>query len=112
MRLLAFLLCCSVAHAQENHDLYHSEYQHWYNKLGEECCGRRDCGTLEDKDVRIIDGHYYVHLKGTWCVIPEHTFVKRKSPDWSHYHFCRSALYKLVVDPCLMIRCFMPKPLS
>jgi hypothetical protein len=114
--ILFVLFMCSPAHAQENHDQHHAQYQNWQSNTGFSCCNNNDCGELPAKDVREHDGQTEILVKDPagdeWCPVTKDHLINqslgpRQSPDWSVAHAC---ILQSFPDrkACERFKCFMP----
>jgi hypothetical protein len=110
------VLMASPAYAQHNHDEGHPDYREWASGRTWNCCNEKDCGDLNDDEVRETPTgtEVLVKTKGNapkWCpVTKQHYLTKGKSPDWNKPHACivNSTYYD---DPCKAFLCYTGKGL-
>ena len=111
--LCALLSCLltSPAVAQHDHARGHSEYQNWASKKTGNCCDDKDCGILDDDQVRETTTGPEVKVRGKWCrVLPEHFIIKGKSPDWNKPHACVNYDFRTTyADDCDRLLCYSGK---
>jgi hypothetical protein len=87
--VLLFGILADPAFAQHDHARGHSEYQNWASRKTGNCCDDKDCGILDDDQVRETTTGPEVKVRGKWCrVLPEHFIIKGRSPDWNKPHAC------------------------
>jgi hypothetical protein len=105
--LLSFLPA-SPAFAQHDHARGHSEYQNWASKKTGNCCDDKDCGVLNEDQVRETTTGPEVKVRGKWCrVLPEHFIIKGKSPDWNKPHACVNYDFRTTyADDCERLLCY------
>jgi hypothetical protein len=105
-------LFCGVqvdpAFAQHDHARGHNEYQNWASKKTGNCCDDKDCGILNDDQVRETTTGPEVKVRGKWCrVLPEHFIIKGKSPDWNKPHACVNYDFRTTyADDCDRLLCY------
>ena len=108
--LCALLSCllASPAFAQHDHARGHNEYQNWASKKTGNCCDDKDCGILNDDQVRETTTGPEVKVRGKWCrVLPEHFIIKGKSPDWNKPHACVNYDFRTTyADDCDRLLCY------
>ncbi len=100
--------------AQHNHDEGHHDYKDWASGRTWNCCDEKDCGDLDEDEVRETPQGTEVLVQSPdhemkWCpVTKEHYLTKGHSPDWSKPHACiiRSGSY---ADECHRFLCFTPR---
>ena len=111
--LCALLSCllASPAFAQHDHARGHNEYQNWASKKTGNCCDDKDCGILNDDQVRETTTGPEVKVRGKWCrVLPEHFIIKGKSPDWNKPHACVNYDFRTTyADDCDRLLCYSGK---
>jgi hypothetical protein len=104
--------------AQHHHGAGHEFYQNWINGKDQGCCNNQDCGKLADEDEREVGGQVQVRVKGEWCPVKPHHYLKKgNAPNWQTAHVC--VLRPLVGEdgekdfrsPCDRFVCYQPKPL-
>jgi hypothetical protein len=97
--------------AQHDHARGHSEYQSWASQKTGNCCDDKDCGILDDDQVRETTTGPEVKVRGKWCrVLPEHFIIKGKSPDWNKPHACiNTDLRTSYGDDCERLLCYSGK---
>jgi hypothetical protein len=97
--------------AQHDHARGHSEYQSWASRKTGNCCDDKDCGILDDDQVRETTTGPEVKVRGKWCrVLPEHFIIKGKSPDWNKPHACiNSDVRTSYGDDCERLLCYSGK---
>jgi hypothetical protein len=109
MRWIVLALCVWAlpVYAQHNHGAGHSEYKDWKSRKAPiSCCDERDCGVIDDTEVRHTTTGTQVLISGEWCpVLQEHNLTRGKSPDWSVNHAC----IRPTGDGCERLLCFTPK---
>lgn len=99
---------CGQAWPQHQHAQGHSEYLNWRSQKTDNCCSDRDCGGVNDNEVRNTRTGYEILIAGQWCpVLSTHFLTRGKSPDWSVNHACISQNTEL--SPCDRLLCFNPK---
>jgi len=112
--LLAILLIAVIGYA-EAHDPKRPELDKWFNGLTSEyaglCCSGSEANGLADNDWESKDGHYRIFIFGEWRDVPPGAVVKGPNLDgrtlvWASEH--RLGIPK----PAVIIRCFMPGPMS
>jgi hypothetical protein len=111
---LGVLLSCTLtdpAFAQHDHARGHSEYQSWASRKTGNCCDDKDCGVLDDDQVRETTTGPEVKVRGKWCpVLPEHFIIKGKSPDWNKPHACINTDVRTSYgDDCERLLCYSGK---
>jgi hypothetical protein len=111
---LCALFSCVLAgpaFAQHDHARGHNEYQNWASKKTGNCCDDRDCGILNDDQVRETTTGPEVKVRGKWCrVLPEHFIIKGKSPDWNKPHACVNYDFRTTyADDCDRLLCYSGK---
>jgi hypothetical protein len=97
--------------AQHDHARGHNEYQNWASKKTGNCCDDKDCGILNDDQVRETTTGPEVKVRGKWCrVLPEHFIIKGKSPDWNKPHACVNYDFRTTyADECDRLLCYSGK---
>ena len=108
---LCALASCVLADptlAQHDHARGHSEYQNWASRKTGNCCDDKDCGILDDDQVRETRTGPEVKVRGKWCpVLPEHFIIKGKSPDWNKPHACINYDFRTsYADDCERLLCY------
>src|SRR5215212_2267506 len=113
MPVLAF---ATASAAQHNHMRGHNSYETWASLKTENCCNNMDCGELRDGEWRETAKGTEVQISGQWCpVLPEHTIIRGKSPDWTRAHACVQPDVKYSTGrktPCERLLCFSGLPKS
>jgi hypothetical protein len=104
------------ANAQHNHDEGHHDYTEWMSGRTWNCCNEKDCGDLNEDEVRETPTGTEVLVKTEdnepkWCpVTKQHFLIKGRSPDWSKPHACIiNANTSHYSNPCDAFLCFVPK---
>ena len=108
---LLFGVVADPAFAQHDHARGHNEYQNWASKKTGNCCDDKDCGILNDDQVRETTTGPEVKVRGKWCrVLPEHFIIKGKSPDWNKPHACINYDFRTTyADDCDRLLCYSGK---
>lgn len=98
----------------------HDGYKDWTNWGGQGCCNDHDCDRIEDIDIKTVRTHVEVRIKGEWCEVKPHHYLKTgNAPDWSSAHVCIQKSHYLLNRPpthgkggtvCHTLLCFQPKP--
>ncbi len=103
-----------VVLVQHNHSEGHPDYLNWASGRTSNCCNEKDCGDLDESEVRETPTgtEVLVHVQGQkekWCpVLKEHFITKGKSPDWSKPHAC-IIQSGWVLDECQRFVCYAGK---
>jgi hypothetical protein len=91
----ALALYPKTAPAQHNHDEGHTDYSEWASSRTWNCCNEKDCGDLNEDEVREVPTGTEVLVKTEdnepkWCPVTKaHYLTKGKSPDWSKWGAAR-----------------------
>ena len=97
-----------LARAQHNHGHGHNDYLGWSSTKVSNCCDNRDCGTLDDTELRETKTGAEIRIADQWCPVEQkHYLIRGRSPDWNKPHACIQKSTSL--PPCERLLCFTGK---